>query len=88
LLKLVRILLYSFLLNRFILFSETKWKQHGITVAGGNGRGKKLNQLSSPRGIFIDDNQTIYIADFMNDRIVEWEFNATNGKIVAGEKSC
>ncbi len=35
-------------------------KQHGITIVGGN----KLNQLCRPTGISIDDDQTIYIADW------------------------
>jgi sugar lactone lactonase YvrE len=34
--------------------------------------------------VFIDDDQTIYIADTWNDRIVEWKRNAINGQIVAG----
>ncbi len=37
-----------------------------------------------PEGIFIDDDQNIYIADYWNHRIVEWKHNATNGQIVAG----
>lgn len=31
-----------------------------------------------------DDDQTIYISDYINDRVVEWKFNATSGRIVAG----
>jgi len=63
---------------------DTKWKQFGITVAGGNGEGDKLNQLNLPEGIFIDDNETIYIADLGNHRIIKWKSNAINGQIVAG----
>lgn len=64
---------------------NTKWKQNGITIAGGNGDGNDLNQLSSPCGICIDDdNQSIYIADWGNHRIVQWKFGEKNGKIVAG----
>jgi sugar lactone lactonase YvrE len=63
---------------------NTTWKHKGITVAGGNGRGDKLNQLSLPEGVFIDDDQNIYIADYWNHRIVEWKCNGKNGKIVAG----
>ncbi len=40
-----------------------------------------MNQFSDPQGIFIDDDQTIYIADCWNHRIVEWKSNA---KHVAG----
>ena len=42
------------------------------------------NRLSLPRGIFIDDEQTIYIADCWNHRILEWKYDATDSQIVAG----
>ncbi|CAF1003015.1 unnamed protein product [Adineta steineri] len=61
-----------------------KWKQNGITVAGGNGKGKKLNRFSFPYGIFIDKKKNIFIADLGNDRIVEWKYNAKKGQIIAG----
>ncbi|CAF1418416.1 unnamed protein product [Adineta steineri] len=64
---------------------NTKWKQHGVTIAGGNGDGNQLNQLSLPQGIYIGDgHQTIYIADCCNHRIVEWKYGAKNGQVVAG----
>ncbi len=34
--------------------------------------------------MYIDDNQTIYVADALNHRIVEWKSDAINGQIVAG----
>ena len=55
-----------------------------LTVAGGNGWGKKLNQLSDPQGIFIDHEQTIYIADCWNHRILGWSENSKQGFVVAG----
>ena len=62
-----------------------KWKQHANTIAGGNGKGKRLNQLDCPQGISVDDDhQTIYIADCDNHRIVEWKFGAKTGQIIAG----
>ncbi|CAF0891669.1 unnamed protein product [Adineta steineri] len=61
-----------------------KWKQSAITVAGENAEGQKLNQLSFPRGIFIDEKKNIFIADGDNHRIVEWKYNAKEGKIIAG----
>ncbi|CAF1438779.1 unnamed protein product [Rotaria sp. Silwood1] len=63
---------------------NAKWAQNGITVAGGNGYGSGTNQLSLPLGLYIDDDQTIYVADWYNHRIVEWKSGATNGKVVAG----
>ncbi|CAF4195721.1 unnamed protein product, partial [Adineta steineri] len=61
-----------------------KWRQNAITVAGGNGYGEKLNQLSSPAGIFVDENKNILIADYDNHRIVEWKYNAKEGQTIAG----
>ncbi|CAF3742595.1 unnamed protein product [Rotaria sp. Silwood1] len=63
---------------------NAKWAQNGITVAGGNGRGSETNQLDYPDGLYVDDDQTLYVADRDNDRIVEWKYGATNGKVAAG----
>jgi hypothetical protein len=60
------------------------WKQDATTTAGGHEKGNQLNQLSSPCGMLIDDDQTIYVADTDNHRIVEWKRNAINGQIVEG----
>ncbi|CAF4070623.1 unnamed protein product [Adineta steineri] len=62
----------------------SKWKQNVITVAGGNGQGQKSNQLNWPKGIFIDKNKNIFIADSNNHRIIEWKYNAKEGQIIAG----
>ncbi|CAF1446851.1 unnamed protein product [Adineta steineri] len=61
-----------------------KWKQNAITVASENGPGQKLNQFNCPYGIFIDEKKNIFIADYLNHRIVEWKCNAKEGKVVAG----
>ncbi|CAF5090336.1 unnamed protein product, partial [Rotaria sp. Silwood1] len=63
---------------------NAKWAQDGITVAGGNGKGSETNQLYCPYGLYVDDDQTTYVADYDNHRIVEWKSGATNGKVVAG----
>ncbi|CAF3317190.1 unnamed protein product [Rotaria socialis] len=60
------------------------WSRMGITVAGGNGVGDGLNQLDQPFGIFVNENQTVYVADFANHRIVKWDRNASTGQLVAG----
>ncbi|UJR18452.1 hypothetical protein I4U23_005357 [Adineta vaga] len=55
------------------------------TIAGGNRQGHRLNQLSHPHGIYVDDDdQCIYVADYYNHRIVKWNRNAKNGQLVAG----
>ncbi|CAF4172252.1 unnamed protein product, partial [Adineta steineri] len=61
-----------------------KWQQNATTVAGGNEEGQKLNQFNCPEGIFIDKNKSIFIAEYWNHRIVEWKYNAKEGKTVAG----
>ena len=65
--------------------TNARWSQNGVTVAGGNGNGNAVNQLYWPRGLDIDDdNQSIVIADWGNDRIVEWKMGVINGKVIAG----
>ncbi len=67
--------------------SNTRWTQNGITIAGGNGSGHDLNQLYNPLSVSIDDdndedNQTIYVADYWNNRIIKWRLGVFNGEIV------
>ncbi|CAF3869836.1 unnamed protein product [Rotaria sp. Silwood1] len=63
---------------------NARWQQNGITVVGGNGKGNGINQLSIPLGLFVDDEQTIYVADTSNHRIMKWKWGATSGQVVAG----
>ena len=65
---------------------NARWTSNGTTVVGGNGGGFELNQLYYPWSVFVDDDQTIYIADYYNHRIVEWKKGATTGRVVAGGK--
>jgi sugar lactone lactonase YvrE len=53
-------------------------------VAGGNGIGNGRHQLDNPFGLYVDDDLTVYVADFSNHRIVEWKWGATSGEVVAG----
>jgi sugar lactone lactonase YvrE len=63
---------------------NANWQKNGLTVAGGNGQGNGINQLSNPWGLYVDDDQTVYVADQRNHRIVEWKWGATSGQVVAG----
>ena len=63
---------------------NARWKQNGITAAGGNGHGNGINQLSNPLGLYVDDDQNVYVADQSNHRIVKWKSGATSGQVVAG----
>ncbi|CAF1626908.1 unnamed protein product [Rotaria magnacalcarata] len=71
-------------LNSIDIHPNARWKQNGLTVAGGNGQGNGINQLSNPCGLYVDDDQTVYVADQSNHRIVEWKSGATSGQVVAG----
>jgi len=65
--------------------TDLKWKQQATTIAGGNGRGNQLNQFNAPFGIYVDDQQqTIYVADQRNHRIIKWKFGEKYGEVVAG----
>ncbi|CAF5002973.1 unnamed protein product, partial [Rotaria sp. Silwood1] len=66
------------------IYPNARWQQNGITVAGGSGRGNGINQLSGAHGLYVDADQTIYVADAWNHRIVEWKRDATSGQMVAG----
>ncbi|CAF1452253.1 unnamed protein product, partial [Rotaria magnacalcarata] len=51
----------------------------------GNGAGGATNQLAGHHGLFVDDNQTVVIADTWNHRIMQWKNgDTTNGQVVAG----
>ncbi|CAF4179639.1 unnamed protein product, partial [Rotaria sordida] len=63
---------------------NARWQQNGITVAGGNGEGNGINQLLNPYGLYVDDDQTVYVADSANHRIMEWKWGATSGQVAAG----
>jgi sugar lactone lactonase YvrE len=54
----------------------------GKTVAGGS-EGKALNQLDTPKALFIDPNDDLYITDYSNNRVVKWKKDALSGIVVA-----
>ncbi|CAF0779219.1 unnamed protein product [Adineta steineri] len=66
-----------------------RWKMgeynEGIVVAGGNGQGDQLNQFSIPTFIFVDEDQSVYVTDAGNHRVMKWIKYAKEGRIVAGE---
>jgi len=64
-----------------------RWKKdekQGTIVAGGNGKGDKLNQLNRPGFIFVDREDSIYVSDRDNHRVMKWLKGAKEGIIVAG----
>ena len=66
-----------------------RWKKgerrkEGMVVAGGNGEGNKLNQLNDPTYIFVDREETVYVSDNWNHRVMKWLKGASEGIVVAG----
>ncbi|CAF4267198.1 unnamed protein product, partial [Adineta steineri] len=61
-----------------------EYNNEGIVVAGGNGRGNQLNQLNSPTFIFVDEDQSIYVSDHINHRVMKWRKDAKEGTVAAG----
>ncbi len=74
--------IFKILLSHFKI--DATWKQTGVTIAGGIVKGDQLDQLYLPFAMCLDDDRTIYIADWRNNRIIQWKCNAEKGEIVAG----
>ncbi|CAF1236552.1 unnamed protein product [Adineta steineri] len=80
--------------NRFLYVSDRvknevrRWKMEensrGIVVAGGNEKGNQLNQLDCPTFIFIDEDQSVYVSDRDNHRVMKWKKDTKEGRVVAG----
>ena len=67
------------------LSTNARWSQNRMTVAGANRSGDATNQLNSPHGFDInDDNQSIVIAVWENRRMVEWKMGEMNSKVITG----
>jgi len=64
-----------------------KWLKdanEGIVVAGGQGRGNSLKQLSYPRGLVVNELGDIYVADYENNRIMCWSLGCGEGRVIVG----
>jgi DNA-binding beta-propeller fold protein YncE len=58
--------------------------KQGIVVAGGQGKGNGLTQLSNPYGVVVDQLGTVYVAEGGNARIMRWVKGATQGSVIVG----
>ena len=56
----------------------------GTVVAGGNGQGDGLHQLSYPLYICVDGDHAVYVSDNHNHRVMKWVKGAQKGTPVAG----
>jgi DNA-binding beta-propeller fold protein YncE len=64
-----------------------KWvegEKQGIVVAGGQGAGNGLTQLSNPLGVVVDQLGTVYVVDQGDARIMRWVKGATQGSVIVG----
>ena len=64
--------------------SSTSWLPNGVTVAGGNGLGDKLNQFNSSYGVTVHPDGALFVTDFFNHRVIKWERNALSGIVWTG----
>ncbi len=53
-------------------------------VAGTGSAGSASNMLNGPRGIYVDTNLNLYVADYNNARIQKFSFGQLNATTVAG----
>jgi len=54
---------------------KTRSGRRGELVAGGQGQGHRVNQLSQPNCLAIDAEGALYIADTGNHRVVRWHIS-------------
>ena len=78
--------LYVVDVERHVVKRFTAGDVNGTVVAGGPKKGDQLNQLHSPHYICVDENLSIYVSDFKNNRVMKWEKNAREGKIVESRR--
>ncbi|CAF1207851.1 unnamed protein product [Didymodactylos carnosus] len=56
----------------------------GTVVAGGNGSGNRLDQVSNHLKVFVDRDHAVYVSDCRNHRVPKWEEGAKQDIVVAG----
>jgi sugar lactone lactonase YvrE len=67
-----------------LVTKDARWTQQGTTVAGGHGDGAGFQQFCRPRGLVVDDDDTVFVADWENHRIMAWKKGDNEGHVVAG----
>ena len=58
--------------------------KEGIVVAGDQDKGNDLTQLSYPIGVIVDEQETVYVVENGDDRVMRWFKEARQGSIVVG----
>ncbi|CAF3655739.1 unnamed protein product [Rotaria sp. Silwood1] len=64
---------------------------NGQVLAGGNGKGNRLNQLEEPTDVLIDkETNSLIVCDWRNQRVVRWSRSSgtTQGEILFDNIHC
>ena len=61
-----------------------KGAKEGIIVAGEQGQGNSLKQLSNPEGLVVNENDDVFVADSHNNRVMCWPSDSKEGHVVVG----
>ncbi|CAF1966816.1 unnamed protein product [Rotaria magnacalcarata] len=56
-------------------------------IAGGNGKGNRLDQFNFPAHLFVDLDHSLYVSDIGNHRLMKWTQGAKEGIVIAGNGS-
>ena len=59
----------------------------GITVAGTGATGIQSDRFNNPYGIIIDSSDSLYVADYYNNRIQKFTAGNFSGKTIAGREN-
>ena len=54
-----------------------------VKVAFGNGYGSALNQYKTAHDLFVDDDDTIFVLDSFNARVLKWPVDADTAIVIA-----
>ena len=70
--------------NQVIKKSLNRINSDTVVVAGNGTAGSATNMLNLPRGIVVDFNMTLYVADQNNHRVQRFPYGQVNGTTVVG----
>ena len=57
--------------------AAARWRQYGTSVAEGFGWADTTHEFGHPYGLFVDDEDTVVVADRKNRHIIEWRKRST-----------
>ena len=64
---------------------NAKWTPDALTVAGEFGPGPTFNRFHCPMGLWVVQNETVFIADTLNHRIMKYRFGKKSAQRLAGK---